>query len=157
MSLFDVSDEIYPQLVCLFSANFEKVEPQGRAITYCTTKVKDTTVTFTTTFIDRIFNLNLDPSKFSRSMSSVKAHKICLQKYAHLSKLRKPTSPTQLCTLTYGSYTIFWLGPSILKAPYHIMEGYSIDFAELILVYMTNVNNLSRNYSEIMRRKLNYF
>ena len=29
IDLFNVSDEVYPQLVLLFYANFEKVEPQG--------------------------------------------------------------------------------------------------------------------------------
>ena len=40
MGLFDVSNEVYPQLFCLLYANFEKVEPKGRSGTYCTIKVR---------------------------------------------------------------------------------------------------------------------
>jgi len=87
MKLFDVSDEVYLQLVSVFHANFEKVELQGRRRTYYTTKVKDTTITLTITSVERNFNLKLDPLKFPSSMPSVKAHKMCLQKYAHSTKI----------------------------------------------------------------------
>ena len=108
MKLFDVSDEVYLQLVSVFHANFEKVELQGRRRTYYTTKVKDTTITLTITSVERNFNLKLDPLKFPSSMPSVKAHKMCLQKYAHSTKIKKTYQSCQPYTLTHRSFTIFW-------------------------------------------------
>ena len=86
MSLF--SDKIYPQLVRRFYANFEKVEPRGKGGTYSTTKVKDTIITLTTATIERIFNLNLDPSTFPPLMSAAKAQKLLTEKYVHPSKIK---------------------------------------------------------------------
>jgi len=53
MGVFKVSDKVYPQSVCLFYANFEKEESKGWGRTYYTTKVKDTSITPTTAFIER--------------------------------------------------------------------------------------------------------
>ena len=56
---------------------------------YYTTKVKDCVITLTTTSIEMIFNLNLDPLKFLPLMSTAKASKLGLQKYVHPSKIKK--------------------------------------------------------------------
>ena len=72
MDLFNVTDEVYPQLVRLFYANFEIVEPKGRGRTYYMTKVKDNFITLTTASSERIFDFNPDLSKFSRSIAATK-------------------------------------------------------------------------------------
>jgi len=89
MSLFNVNYEVYPQLVQLFCANFEKVEHEGKGTTYYKTKVKDNIVTFATTSIERIFYLNPHSSKFLLSMLTTKARKLCFEKYAHRSTIKK--------------------------------------------------------------------
>ena len=89
MALFKLSDEVYPQLVRLVYANFEKVEPKRRGRTHYTTKVKDTIITLTTASIERISNLNPNPLKLPPLMSTSKARKPCLNKYAHASKIKE--------------------------------------------------------------------
>ena len=88
IGLFDVGDEVCPQLVHLFYANLEKGEPKGRGRTYYTIKMKDTIITCNTVSIKKILNLNLDPSEVFPSMLAAKACKLCFEKYAHPSKIR---------------------------------------------------------------------
>jgi len=64
MSLFDLSNEAYPQLIILFYANFEKVKPKGRIKTYYTTKVKVLIITVTVASNEGMFYLNPNLSKF---------------------------------------------------------------------------------------------
>jgi len=67
MGLFKVSDEVYLQLVRSFYANFMKVEPRGMVEPTRPPKSK-TVTTLTNATIERILNLNLDPSKFPPSV-----------------------------------------------------------------------------------------
>ena len=87
--LSNIGDEVYPQLICLSFANFEKVKPQGQGRTYYTTKVKDHVITLAMASIERIFHLNPIPSKFPYSMSADKVRKLYLTKYAHHFKIKK--------------------------------------------------------------------
>jgi len=80
MKLFDISDEVYPQLAWSLYATLRA---------YYTAKVKSTTITLTTASIKRIFNPNLHLSKFSPAMPPTKVRKICLEKYAHLVKIKR--------------------------------------------------------------------
>jgi len=106
MGLFDVSNEVYPQLVRPFYASSEKVEYKGKGRTYYTIKVKDSIITLTTAFIGRIFHVNHDLSKFLSLMLEAKACNLYLDKYAYPSK--NPTNPMQPCTLTIGSSITSW-------------------------------------------------
>ena len=89
MALFDVSEEVYPLLVCLFYAIFETMESKERGKIYYTTKLNDHIITLTTASIERIFHLNPIPSKFPYSMSANKVRKLYLKKYAHHFKIKK--------------------------------------------------------------------
>jgi len=92
-------------------------------------------------------------------MSASKARKLCLDKYIHPSRIKKSNqSCTTLCSNPRILYyilvrTIYPRGSSkettnytLLETLYYIIEGYSMDFAELIFKYMTKVCNLSKNY-----------
>ena len=64
-----------------FMQTLRKWNPRGGARTYNTTKIKDTIITFTIISIERIFNLDPNPSKFPLSMSDTKNPKLYLDKY----------------------------------------------------------------------------
>jgi len=64
IGLFDASDKVILNWLD-YVANFEKVEPQGKGRTYYTTKVKSFTIMVTIPCIEKIFNLNPNPSKLS--------------------------------------------------------------------------------------------
>jgi len=106
MDLFNVSDEVYLQLIYLFNVNFKKVESKRRGRFYYTTMVKES-ITLTTASIERIFHLNHDPSKFPPLMSACKARKLFLKKYAHPSKIKKSNQFwTALCSNSRILYII---------------------------------------------------
>ena len=90
-------------------------------------------------------------------MSATKACKLCPEKYSYPSKSKKSdqsyialhSDPRILYYILVT--TIYPCGSSkettnytLIKTPYYIVEGYSVDFAELILEYMTKVCNISK-------------
>ena len=78
--------------------------PKGGGRTYYTTKVKDIVVIITTVSIERIVNLNPNPSKFPSSMLASKGQKLGLNKYVNPSKIKKSNQ----------SYTTLYSDPRIL-------------------------------------------
>ena len=136
-----------------------KLSLRGGGITHYTTKVENTNITLTTTSIERIFNLKPDLSKFPRLMSSAKAHKIYLRKYTLPYKINKTNQ--SYVALYSDSHIIYYIfvrtiypqdhprRPPIttfLRTSTISWRGYSVDFVELTLDYMTKVCNLSRNF-----------
>jgi len=88
-------------------------------------------------------------------MSASKSRRLYLEKYVHPFKIKKSN---QSYKASYSNQRIFYYilvrtiypqgsskeitNDTPLKTLYYIMEGYSIDFTELILEYMTKVCNL---------------
>jgi len=73
--------------------NFENVEPKENGKIYYTVKVKETTITVTTTSIELMFALDQDSSKYPLFLSLIDVRKLCLQKYAHLARYKRPINP----------------------------------------------------------------
>jgi len=107
-------------------------------------------------------------------MSVAEARKVCLEKYAHPSKIKKTTqSYTTLYTNPRVLYYILVRNlysrrsskkpnnDTLLETLYYIMDGLFVDFVELILDYVTKVCNMSRSfpllYSNLLTHILKYF
>ena len=159
MGLCELGDIVYPRLVRLFYANLEtKMDGNG---VYLVSLVKSVPITINSSVLSTVFGLkftNPAPPSLTRKMAKALCltHCACPQKLA-IYKCQNRTPPYHVLfpeprLLHYVFVRIFYpkdhskeaYNEVALESIYRLMNGYSVDYASIIINYMYRVAHMSR-------------